>query len=270
MVAVTSTPFILFAQPRTGSTFVIDELSSHPDIVCYGALFGGNERLWNRSHSNSLVGRLRESLGPEWGSLQYRISNWRLLLEHLPKVPRRVPPELRRAGVKVSSVNVVGVKHMMRGQNPILEGAAKDESINVVVLVRENCLASYSSELIVRVTGQSHAREKPNVRKAKAVFDEHEFQRYVDRSTRLNGKYAKLLAGADKRALFVTYNEIRAAEGINKVVEFLGCTPVENRSVRFVKRNSDDILSRFENADEVRRYLDEIGKPEWVDESAGI
>jgi hypothetical protein len=164
----------------------------------------------------------------------------------------------------------VGFKHMIkvasRREDPVMAQLIDDDRFRAMFLYRANYLASFSSELLVRVTGQAHLRAGEKAKRGTVEFDAAHFNHYWRERDRLLQHWREEFARTKAELLVVEYNEMRATGGAEPFVRFLGEEPVAKATQTLAKRNSDDILSRFDNPDDVRRYLDEIGRPEWANE----
>ena len=79
--------------------------------------------------------------------------------------------------------------------------------------------------------------------------------------------YAEARAKAVGLTLEIDYVEARKDAGMAKIAKFLKISPAGFGAPRTAKRNSDNIVSRFKNRDDVLAYLDEHGLEHWAKES---
>jgi hypothetical protein len=132
-------------------------------------------------------------------------------------------------------------------------------------LTRNNLLAAYSSQKVVELTGQGSIRVRRSAElvTARVNFDEREFSIFCANRKAL---YAGARAQIKGRKLEIDYVEARTDAGMARIADFLEIDPKDFRAAKTVKRNSDDILSRFENAAEVSTYLHENALQDWATE----
>ncbi|MGR3484221.1 MAG: hypothetical protein ACU0BF_02670 [Paracoccaceae bacterium] len=237
--------FVVLSAARSGTTVLTSSLDTHPDIYC---------------HREAMRDGAATTIKAEFRALH-----------DVEAMRRDDPAGLARALLAFSpGPRCVGFK-LFRGQSaPALDAVMADPGVHKVVLERMNYLASYSSQLLARATGISHARGKrgqayAEVEKPKVPFDAGRFKRRVTAKVRGFAAYRERSVGP---LMDLRYDEI-GPEAFSRVVSFLGLPPAE-LEVSFRKMNDADILSRFrpEDHDTIRRTLDEIGHPEWVREGA--
>jgi hypothetical protein len=66
------------------------------------------------------------------------------------------------------------------------------------------------------------------------------------------------------RSIEIDYTVVRGEAGIGSLGRFLGVDPSGFGQQRTTKRNSDDIVSRFDNPEVVRAYLADNGFEHWA------
>jgi hypothetical protein len=114
------------------------------------------------------------------------------------------------------------------------------------------------------VTGQGTARLGTTVIHAKVLFDPDEFRVFAGKR---NFFYARARELVRKPCMEIDYTQARTPEGIEKIGRFLDVDPSGFGPPKTLKRNSDDIVSRFSNPQLVRSYLRENALEHWEVES---
>jgi hypothetical protein len=233
--------FVMFAMPRTGSSWLRTALDSHPDITCYAALFRNHR--WGKNEFR----QLQQSPDLRFYEVDYRMANFEAALE---AVFEATPP-----------VKHVGLKHMAGAQPKIRDHLAKDPQYRKVILRRDNLLAVYASNLLVKATGQGSARRNVEVKRAPILFDKKEFKVL---SSRYEEKYRELRALCAGGVIEVTYNSLRQGEDMTRLAEFFDIDPAQMVLDTTRKRGNDSIVDRFENRDDTLAYLKEIDHDQWA------
>lgn len=236
--------FVLLSAARSGTTVTIDLLSQHPDAYVHKEIF-------NKKNSSN---QIRKEFVTEIG-LEDRLTD---SIGFAKKVFNFSPGQ-----------KCVGFK-MWRSQAP--EASAYvlgNPSIHKIVHVRENTLASYSSQILAKATGVSHitdARAKKgagNHKRPKINFDKDQFLNMCARRNRDIETIIKLAKGPVLRTTYAG----TTSEGPAGIYEFLGLESFK-ASYRMQRVNSKNTIERFnvDQHEEIRAVLDEVGHPEWISE----
>jgi hypothetical protein len=233
--------FVMFAMPRTGSSWLRTALDSHPDITCYAALFRNHR--WGKNEFR----RLLQSPDPRFYEVDYRMANFELALEEIFEA---TPPTRH-----------VGLKHMAGAQPKIRDYLAKNPQYRKVVLRRDNLLAVYASNLLVKATGQGSARRNVEVKRAPIFFDQKEFNVL---HSRYEEEYRELRALCVGDVIEVEYNRLRQGEDMSRLAEFFDVDPAQMVLDTTTKRGNDSIVDRFENRNEALAYLKDFDHEQWA------
>jgi hypothetical protein len=130
-----------------------------------------------------------------------------------------------------------------------------------ILLTRNNLLAAYSSQKITELTrknGTAGARAEVRPR---VPFNPKEFAKF--RATRKR-TYADARGRINGTKLEIDYIAARTDEGTARVARFLGVDPQGFGTPRTIKRNTDEIVSRFENPDAVWSFLRRNALEHWA------
>ena len=230
-------PFVIVGRPRTGTTFLRRTLTTHPDVVCHGELFAAKFL--------GVARPLLVSCGLDF-DIERRNAN---------------PVAFLDAILACYDDKWVGFK-LLLGQQDVVMNEVSRRGWPMIVLRRDNLLASYSSGLIVKATGQAHAYPNAEIKRATVEFVRAEFDRFIRRE---NDNWQLFFEKWCPRndLLNLEYREIAFGDGLKRVLEFLGAKP-SDLTPGLQKRNPDDMLARFVNPEAVVAHLQDIGHTEWL------
>jgi hypothetical protein len=248
--------FVMFAMPRTGSSWLRTILNSHPDITCYGALFR------NRRLKPKELGRLLEAPDPRFYGVDYRMANFETVLE---AVLSATPPT-RHIGLK----HMAGAQKKRRllkrevgAQQRVRDYLAKDPQYRKVVLRRDNLLAVYASNLLAKATGQGSVRRNVEMKKAPILFSHKEFAAF---SSRYDKAYTDLRAICEGEVLEIEYNALRQGDDMGRLADFFDVDTERMVFDTTQKRGNDSIIDRFENRADALAYLKRVDREQWAAE----
>jgi LPS sulfotransferase NodH len=233
--------YVVLCQARTGSTYLVRLLRSHPGIVSHGELFQPDAIYWADRPAQMDAAALAERDADPVTFLR---------TVHAA-APRGVP---------------VGFKIFPTHSPTILEHVRASPELRRITLRRDNLLAQFSSGLIADATGRySSDRPRASVR---VKFDEQQFLRFV---RRISAELELLADTARSRAaqpdlLDLEYSDLFAPGIGDRLTSFLGVARRALRARRLVRQNPGRIVDRFHNRDEVHAFLDRFGRPDWADE----
>ena len=232
--------FVIVAWPRTGSTHLARLLNGHSDILCHGEIF-----------QNDIT-----ALPIRWPKPDKKVG----VIEDLLHM-RSLDPSgfLEQVWSRNYACECVGFKIFPGHNDDMLRKLVSDISIRKIVLMRRNILAVYSSAMIARLTGERRRDSRksgPGWRPAV----EFELEQFVQFSANYRQFY---------RTIFETLQETRQSlhlqlyehsndpDQIDRLLRFIGARPTGPLTSRLRKQNSEDILSRFSNPDNVSKFLQE-------------
>jgi len=240
--------FVIIANPRTGTNHFIDLLNSHEEITCHREVF----------HRNSVY--LYEGTRDD-------------LLTRRNKEPLQFLEELYQS----SPTRACGFKIFMNHDDVVLKNVLIDPNVKKIVLYRSMFLAVYSSDLIAATEKKylimedtkdaidSGVKDKTRT-KAKAYFDPKQFEQRLRSYQYHYSNAVKIINYTNQNFLFTTYEDYVNEDLFRRVFSFLGLSQPKTVHTRMKKMNSSDILSRFDNPDDVYRYLNETARLHWLHE----
>ena len=226
--------FIVLSHGRTGSTYVVSELNTHPEIRMYYELFHDSP-----DHREAVNGEKWESGSNAWDFIQRNVFN-------------SLPEGRSTVGFKLFYFH-------LPLQDPVWKELQADQSINLILLHRENIFAGFVSEERARVTNVWHPTEtdKSYDHEVKITLDMVKARRYFERNLERQ-RFGKNLV-ADRDHLFMTYEDLvmDATSTMARMVKYLGVDVKDWRPSPFLTGSADRTRTVIMNIDEVSGFLAE-------------
>jgi hypothetical protein len=243
--------FIIIASARTGSSHLVNMLGAHPEIFCNGNVYHPRQ-VW--------------VFWPE-------AKNNRTLRNELLQLRKEDPAGLAQ---RVFDTNFgrphVGFKIFDRQHDQILEKLIADSAVRKIILYRRNVLANFSSKQAAKKTGKFGVKEGERVPETPKVrFVEHKFIEFLNE---YNSFYRRVIDSLNREQQpfhWINYEEVNDPHIFSGLISFIGADPALNVSAseqrkKQVKQNSTDICSRFQNREDVLRFLEARGLQHWAHE----
>ncbi|MBC7236744.1 MAG: sulfotransferase domain-containing protein [Chloroflexi bacterium] len=239
--------FCILTTHRSGSTWLMDLLASHPRIRAYGEIFV--QRQWHLLQQH-----------PEWYDLYAHIQPPIYFYEYQEQSSRRRPwitfDYLDLVCGPSPDYDVVGFKLMYIQLKRLFELAwkLKRDRYRIVHLVRNNYLDIVISNEMRKVRDLAHANHE--VPPAKVYLEPKAllYELYRAKRRRRRGDWVLALTGMEK--LEITYDELcnTPETAMARICAFLSVPPAELRS-DFRKLNRQPHWESIANYEEVRRAL---------------
>lgn len=220
--------FVLVAEARSGSGWLASLLRSHPACVCYDELF----------HPTELNGGMR----------RYDLEGRREDERPTQFLERIFAQALQRPGV-----TRVGYKHIVGVDTPALREILNQNAFRVLLLTRRDRLAQYASLRAAQATGtwahMPHFEPPPVPRIA---FDARDFIDFCRAHDRALAEVRRLLAETRQPCHALTYEELAADRGMDRVLAYLGLPPHPLTS-RHMRQDAREPAERFDDPRRARR-----------------
>ena len=223
--------FVLFAEMRTGSNFLEQNINQYPDLSCFGELFnphfvGGPNR--DDVFGVTLAQREQDPYG---------------LLDKIKQHDPAILPGFR----------------FFNDHDPrILLRCLKDRDCAKVILTR-NALDSYVSRKIAAETNQWKLTNIKHQKSARIRFDLAEFQQHLDATQAFQLEILHDLQVSGQTAFYLNYDDIHDLEVLNGLAAFLGSDHQAEAVKKNLKRQNPEPLSeKVVNYDEMLSGLREI------------
>ena len=241
--------FVIIASARTGSNFLITQLSSHPDIFCHGDIFHPNQPFlrwpgWPDERPPAEVNEFKR-------------------LKNLP--PRDLLERMYRLGFGRPHV---GFKIFNGQNNEILSQLIRDPEVKKIVLWRNNVLARYASALAARQTGNYGLLKMSQIQDRVLVqFRPQTFRNHHDNYVAFYDRVLNELSVCGEPYWLLRYDELNCHPLLDGLAVFIGAEAgkMSRLAIKAV-RGPADVLARFSNPDEVADYLAKNGLQHWAHE----
>ena len=236
--------FAIVGLKRTGSSYLVNLLGSHPQIHCCGEIFNrdGVNLRWPKAMGGRPAGREIES--------------------ELKELRARDPQTFLARVLAIDFGRPVqGFKIFHKHNRPMLERILDDPDIAKIVHRRENGLARYASALAARAAGDSgrHA-QKPLVE-----FDAAGFAAFHREHATFFDETERRLGAAGQSFHVSRYEELNIPSRLTAMLEFLRVAPeLPPLQEPPPNRASSDVLSRFSNPQAAEAYLRDHDLMEWA------
>jgi LPS sulfotransferase NodH len=236
-----STSFVVLSTQRSGSTWVVDMLDSHPRVSCYGELLlpeGTGRHPVGAQDTVPLSDVLRER---RRGWLARHLEGWRYL-DRLYRGPAE------SIGFKLMYAQVRTF--------PWLPVYLALRRVRVVHVVRHNKFDQVLSRIVARETNQYHVLPGEEVIEARVRVDVDELLRQMEWERRKVERFRHLLSLLTVPTLEVSYESLVSDErGFDSLLNFVGVAPEGALVSRLTRLGSRSYEERIENYDEVRKAL---------------
>lgn len=238
------TPFVVLTFPRTGSSWLIDTLDSHPRVVAYDELFYG---------AGGAPGHARSDL-PNFVHYRSR-SPWARRLGVLRRLTYLRTVYRDRPGVRAVGFKLM---YVQARSHPGLLSLLAVRRVRAIHLSRRNLLDAAVSYDLARSTGVFHPRRGEAVPRALVRLDAAQLV------ARLEGMELDIARARSWLARFrfprieVVYEELaaRTKETLGEILRFLAIGPTaDGLDSQLVRPTDEHSLRRVENPEEVRAAL---------------
>lgn len=241
------TRFVLLSTQRSGSTWVVDMLNSHPGVVAYTELFihGASTRTkWAGEKDIEFW----QVLVKKEGSPKGRLGRTRLLWDYLGQVYRDRP-----------GVDAVGFKLMysqLQVSKPLVPALVLRRP-RVVHLVRRNGLDIVLSKETGAARGALHARSGEQVAAISVRLPTDDLLERLEAHDRAVEKARRRFQRLRLPYLEIAYEDLvrEQAQGFERIFDFLGVPGTGELSSSLQKLNPTSHEQVIENYDEVRELL---------------
>ena len=221
------TSFVILAGMRTGSNFLEANLNALSGVSGYGEVF--NPSFIGRKNVTELFGI----------DLAARDANPKRLLRRL------------RAGTEGLSGFRFFHDHDVR-----VYGLVMNDPACAKIVLNRNPLESYVSWKIARATNQWELTDAKRLRKARARFDEAEFEEHLSRSQGFLRGVLNDLQVRGQSAFFLDYDDIASVDVLNGLAAFLGVTGrLKAVDGTLKKQNPEPLEIKLENPEALARAL---------------
>ncbi|MBK5932917.1 sulfotransferase domain-containing protein [Rhodovulum imhoffii] len=217
--------FVIFAEMRTGSNFLEENLNTSSWLQCYGEAF--NPHFMGQKDKTELLG---------------------ITLEERDRNPHSLLKAMRD-----KTDGLPGFRFFHDHDPRILTEMLADRNCAKIVLTR-NPVDSYVSRKIAAETGQWRMTNIKTYRSATVVFDPREFEQHLEalQSFQLTLMHALQVSG--QTAFYLAYEDIADIQVLNGLLRFLGVKKkLESISGRLKKQNPQPLPEKVSNFEDMKQ-----------------
>jgi len=224
--------FVVYAEMRTGSNFLEENINDYPGLDCYGEAF--NPVFVGGAKKQEMFGI----------TLEQRESDPIILLDRM----------------RVQSKGLPGFRFFHDHDPRVLDATLKDPRCGKIILTR-NPIDSYISRKIATETGQWRLNDMKNAKTAKIMFDRAEFETHLET---LQGFQRTLMQGLQKTgqsAFYIGYDDIRDLDVLDGLAAFLGVNHKKDRTNHKTKvQNPGALEDKVSNFEQMQADLSRIDR----------
>ncbi|SDE59498.1 sulfotransferase family protein [Ruegeria marina] len=239
------TRFLIIGLPRSGTTYLMTLLNSHPRITCAGEQFNPYAIIGAREEDRTRPALLARDRAPRYFARQF-------FKEH--------------AGGPHAAV---GYKYMIGHNIRILSELPDQEDLKLIYVHRQNKLAQVASLIKAdkskrwaQVEADTHVSERIKAGTFQISQYWHEFETY-------DYLFSQWFEQLPHHRMAVEYREMFEPDFNARLCGFLGLDEDADMASPLVKQGSDTILDRFEDPEPIRAYFTALGRKGWLGREIG-
>lgn len=219
--------FVVFAEMRTGSNFLEENINNFPDLTCHGEVF--NPSFIGYPRNDDLFGF----------TVKDRESN----------------PKAVLSAIKANTDGLGGFRFFHNHDARILEDVLQDRSCAKIILTR-NPIDSFVSWKIAAATGQWKLTNPTHQKTQSVTIDPDEFSEHLAKLQSFQVHLLNSLQRTGQTAFYVAYEDLQDVDVMNGLAAYLGSGhQVEALSKRFKKQNPSPMSEKIDNFEEVEAAL---------------
>lgn len=241
------TKFILLASRRSGTSFVIDCLNSHPQIHCVKRAFGLEKKIKNPTadeHSGGFYLYRMKSLSNRIG---YYFSRDAL-------IDGFINADIYAENKAKGSIGFRLIYEMSQKYPGVSRWATRNK-VKVIHLVRENILKTYVSHVSAKAHKMRHPKAGDKIKTAKVHLDPEKTVEELNRRLELIERQRSMFR--DCATLEITYEDFVAnkKDVSVSILDFLEVDNTLELKSDLVKINPDTLEDVIDNFDEIKNIL---------------
>ena len=224
--------FVMFAEMRTGSNFLEENINEYPGLKCHGEVF--NPHFIGGAKKTEMMGV----------TMQMRQDDPLQLLDQM----------------RVNTDGLPGFRFFHDHDPRVLEHILPDPRCAKIILTR-NPVESYVSLKIASATGQWRLNDMKNAKSAKIRFERREFEDHIDQLQQFQLRLLRGMQTTGQTGFYIAYEDVRDLEVLDGLAAFLG---VEHKKEATTKRtkvqNPAPLSDKVENFGEMQDAIARIDR----------
>lgn len=212
--------FVVFAEMRTGSNFLEENLNDFPGLHCYGEVY--NPHFIGHANKTQLLGM----------SLQDRERDPADLIKRLQRQTDGLP----------------GFR-FFHDHDPRIKSHCLADPLCAKIVLTRNPVETYVSREIVRQTGQWRIGDAKGAKTAQIEFDPSAFATHLADRQAFQIELLRALQESGQTAFYLDYDDIADIDVLNGLARFLGVTEQRKSPTQKTKKQNPQALQ-----DKVRNF----------------
>ncbi|MEM5476606.1 nodulation protein NodH [Pacificibacter sp. AS14] len=222
--------FVIFAEMRTGSNFLEENVNSYSGLKCWGEIY--NPHFVGKPSNKDFDGI----------TVDKREADPLKLLEKL----------------KNKSDGLDGFRYFHDHDPRMFDTIINDPRCAKIILTR-NPLESYVSRKIAGATGQWRLGDLKDARTAKIKFDPAEFEEMLDAVKAFQKKILRSLQVSGQTAFYISYEDVQDIDVLNGLAKYLGVNELRLKTVQKTKvQNPSGLEDKVVNYPEMVSALSSV------------
>ncbi|PJF07820.1 sulfotransferase [Pseudorhodobacter sp. MZDSW-24AT] len=232
--------FVIVGLPRSGTTYLMSLLDSHPEISCSGEVF----------NPYSVI---------ETGAADYSPD----LLWERDRAPRYFLKAFFQRHASGPHKRI-GFKLMLGHNIRVLTQLPELSDVTIVYVHRYNRLAQVASYLkAMQTRNWAQTRRSLGMRKKIEATPQQISQHWHDYAT-MDFLFAQWLERLPNRKMTVEYREMFQPGFAAQICGFLGVEPDPCMASALVKQGANRVLDRFADPGPIEAYMRHLGREDWL------
>lgn len=215
--------FVVFANMRTGSNYLEENLNDYEGLRCWGEAF--NPHFVGHAGKSDMAG--------------------------VTIAEREADPERLLSAMRDKTDGLAGFRFFPGHDPRVFSRALSDRRCAKIILTR-NPIESYVSQKIAAATGQWRLGDMKNAKTATAHFDQQEFEGFL---SDLQGFQLELLRGLQRTgqtAFYIGYDDLHDLDVLNGLARYLGCEkPKDKTNTKTKVQNPQSLRDKVDNYDDM-------------------
>lgn len=219
--------FVIYAEMRTGSNFLEENVNEYPGLKCYGEAF--NPVFIGGPNKSDLLG--------------------------VTMAAREADPIVLLDQMRVKTDGLPGFRFFHDHDPRILDKTLNDPRCGKIILTR-NPIESYVSRKIAAETGQWRLNDLKNAKTAQVAFNASEFTEHLENLQAFQLKLLRGLQTTGQTAFYVSYEDVQELEVLDGLAAFLGVDHQKSKASKKTKvQNPAPMAEKVENFGEMEQAL---------------
>ena len=222
--------FVIFAEMRTGSNFLEENVNAYPSLKCWGEIYNPH-----------FVGKPSNK---DFGDITVE--------------KREADPWMLLEALKSKSGGLDGFRYFHDHDPRMFDVIINDPRCAKIILTR-NPLESYVSRKIAGATGQWRLGDLKDARTAKIEFNQTEFEEMLEAVKAFQKKILRGLQASGQTAFYSAYEDVQDIDVLNGLAKYLGVDAPRSKTVQKTKvQNPSGLEEKVLNYPEMVSALSSI------------